>query len=105
MLLSNCSWKTEIGIWRDPSLLLPGKISMTKYRLTPVINNVHPITHSARGPLLPAPHSEEAQRGMKAIFKIHFRICLSEQGTTGERGLEKVSPSAFFPWCHKHNPI
>lgn len=80
------SWKTEIGIWRDPSLLLlllPGKISMTKYHLTPVINNVCPITHSPHDPRLPAPHSEQAQRGMKAIFKIHFCTCLPERGTTG----------------------
>lgn len=95
MPLSNHSWKTEIDIWQDPSLLLPGKISMTKYRLTPVINNVRPITHSAHGPLLPAPRSEEAQHGMKAIFKIHFCICLSERGTTGQ-GSGKGFPSALL---------
>lgn len=89
-LLENRDWHMA-----DPSLLLPGKISMTKYRLTPVINNVHPITHSAHGPLLPAPRSEEAQHGMKAIFKIHFHICLSEQETTGE-GSGKGFPSSLF---------
>lgn len=68
---------------------------MTKYCLTPVINNVRPITQSAHGPLLPAPRSEEAPRGMKAIFKIHFHICLSERGTTGE-GSGKGFPSALF---------
>lgn len=57
MLLPN-SWKTEIGIWRDPSLLLLvlllGKISMTKYCLTPVINNAcvlsptHHMTHGCQ---------------------------------------------------------
>lgn len=84
------------GIWQDPSLLLPGKILMTKYRLTPVINNVHPITHSAHGPLLLVSHSEGAQHGMKAIFKIHFCICLSERGTTG--GVcERFLSALFFP--------
>jgi len=76
---------------------------MTKYSLTPVINNVRPITHPARGPLLPAPRSEEAQRGMKAIFKIRFRICFSEQGTTGEEP-GKGFHQCFFPLVPQAQP-
>lgn len=67
-------WKTVTGSQRDPSLLLLGKISMTKCVPTPVFITSIPAP-SAHGPLLPAPRSEEAKH---ASFKIHFHTCLSE---------------------------